>query len=98
MSPEAKTLELFDSRGRFVMPTPEQVAALDPQTQKNFAAVSDAAQELEQATAARVAAEQAVTDALTERSDAEAELKRVRPKLSAVENAKEFIRSERSQR
>ncbi len=91
-----QTIELFDSRGRFVMPSPEQVATLDPQTQENFRAVSEAALELEAFKASRQTPK-LVTACLAERNEAEAELRRVRPIVDAVANAKEWIRSQRAE-
>lgn len=88
---QTNQIELFDTKGRFKMPTPEAVAALDPTTQANFAAVSEAALELEQKTAERIAAEQGVEAALIERNEAENELLRVRPKITEIQNAKAEI-------
>jgi hypothetical protein len=88
-------IELFDSKGRFVMPSAEAIAELDPGTQQRFAAVQAAATELETATASRVAAEQGVTDALAERDASETDLRALRPKVSAVQNAKDWIASQR---
>lgn len=88
-------IELFDSKGRFVMPSTEAIAALDPGTQQRFTAVQAAATELETATANRVAAEQGVTDALAERDASEKDLRLLRAKVSAVQNAKDWIASQR---
>ena len=90
--------ELYDSKGRFIMPTPSQVEALDPQTQANFEAVSEADQELQLATEARVTAENAVLKALAERDAAEKALRVIRPKVDPVANAKAHIASERATR
>jgi hypothetical protein len=90
-------IELFDSKGRFVMPSAEAIAELDAPTQQRFAAVQSAATELEGATANRVAAEKAVTAALDERDASEKDLLAIRPKVSAVQNAKEWIASQRAQ-
>jgi hypothetical protein len=88
-------IELFDGKGRFVMPSAEAIAELDAPTQQRFAAVQAAATELETATANRKAAEQGVTDALAERDAAETDLRLKRPKVSAVQNAKDWIASQR---
>jgi hypothetical protein len=90
-------IELFDSKGRFVMPSAEQIAALDPATQERFANVQAAATTLEHATDLRKAAEQGVTDALAERDASEAALRFLRPKVSGVQVAKEWIRSQRAE-
>jgi hypothetical protein len=90
--------EIYDSKGRFKMPTPSQVEALDPQTQANFAAVREADTELQQATEARIVAENGVLAALAERDAAEKALRRVRPKIDPVQNAKDHIASERATR
>ena len=87
--------EIFDKFGRFVMPTAEQIAGLDTDTRDRFAAVQAASVECEAATATRKAAEQKVSDAIAERDASEKDLRRLRPPLSAVANAKEFIASER---
>jgi hypothetical protein len=92
---QANPIELFNSKGQFVMPTAEQIAELDAPTQQRFAAVQAAATELETATANRVAAEQGVTDALAERDASEKDLLAIRPKVSAVQNAKDWIASQR---
>ena len=93
-----QSIELFDKFGHFIMPTAEQIASLDTDTQARFAAVQEAATELQTATANRVAAEQGVTDAVAERAESERALRVLRPKVSAVQAAKEFIASERAQR
>lgn len=90
-------LELFDSKGRFVMPTADQIAELDAPTQQRFAAVQAAATELETATANRKAAEQGVTDALAERDASETALRLVRPKITQDQNNKAEIAAGRVQ-
>jgi hypothetical protein len=90
-------IELFNSKGQFVMPTAEQIAELDAPTQKRFAAVQAAATLLENATDVRKAAEQGVTDALAERDAGETALRLLRPKVSAVQNAKDWIASQRAE-
>jgi hypothetical protein len=94
---QTNPLELFDSKGRFVLPNAEQIAALDPATQERFANVHAAATTLEHATDLRKAAEQGVTDAIAERDASETALRFMRPKISAVANAKEWIRSQRAE-
>ncbi len=89
-------MDLFDKYGKFVMPSADEIAALDADTQARFAAVQSAATALEAATANQVAAEQAVTDAINERENSEKDLRAIRPRLSAVENAKQWIASQRA--
>ena len=89
-------IELFDSKGRFVMPSAEQIASLDSETQERFAAVQAAATKLETFKAQR-RTPQAVTDALAERDASDAALRVLRPKVSAVANAKEWIASQRAE-
>lgn len=89
-------MELFDSKGRFVMPSVDDIAMLDQPTQERFRAVQDAATELETVTANRVAAEQAVSAAITERDESEKELRTLRPKVDRVAEAKRWIESQRA--
>jgi hypothetical protein len=89
------TIELFNSRGAFVMPSAEAIAELDPDKQERFAAVQAAATRLETFQASRKTP-QAVDDALAERDASEADLRRLRPKVSAVQNAKDVIASNRA--
>jgi hypothetical protein len=90
-------MEIFDKYGKFVMPSADEIAALDTPTQERFAAVQTAATELETVTANRVAAEQAVKAAITERDESEKALRILRPKLDPVAVAKEMIAFSRSQ-
>jgi hypothetical protein len=83
------TFDLFDSKARFVMPTAEQIATLDPETQKRFRAVEAAATELEAFKASRKTP-QAVNDALAERDSAQKDLERL-PKVDADANQKREI-------
>ena len=89
-------MEIFDKYGRFAMPAEFEIAELDAPTRERFAAVQAASAELEAVTANRVAAEQAVTDAIAERDNSETDLKTLRPKISAVQNAKDWIASQRA--
>jgi chromosome segregation ATPase len=91
------TMEIFDKYGRFCMPAESEIASLDANTQERFAAVQSAASDLEAATASRVTAEQAVTDAIAERENSETNLRTLRPKISQVQNAKDWILSQRAQ-
>jgi hypothetical protein len=91
-----RPIEIYDSKGRFVMPSAEQIAALDPDKQERFAAVQAAATRLETFQASRKTPK-AVSDALAERDAADADLRRLRPKITQVQNAKDVIASNRTQ-
>jgi hypothetical protein len=93
-----QSIELFDKYGKFVMPSAEQITALDPDTQERFRAVQDAAGDLEKATELRTAAEQGVTDAIAERAESEKDLRRLRPRVDPTQAAKEWIRSQQAER
>lgn len=95
-APTTPTIELFDKFGKFVMPTDEQIATLDADTQQRFCAVQQAAAENDAAKAKREAAEQSVKDAIAERDAAEKELQRVRPKVDPVAVAKAIIAANRA--
>jgi hypothetical protein len=94
--PDNAPLELFDKFGKFQMPSADQIAALDSETQERFAAVQAAATKLQTIKAHR-RTPQAVTDALAERDASDAALRVLRPKVSAVANAKEWIASQRAE-
>lgn len=89
-------LQLFDSKGRYQHPSVEAVATLSPEVRERFAAVQTAATASEAATENRVNAEQALMVELAERDAAEVELRRVRPKISHNDLAKEWIKSQRA--
>jgi hypothetical protein len=93
-----RSIELFDSRGHFVLPSPEAIQELDPETQQRFAAVQEAALEAEAATAARKAAEHFRDhDAINERDAARKDELRLRPPVTAVQAAKDWIASQRAE-
>ena len=98
MTQQIPNFEIFDKLGHFAMPSAEQIASLDAETQERFRAVQEASRNLDAAKSNREAAEQAITDAIAERDDAERELKRVRPKITHTQLAKEFIASEQAKR
>lgn len=89
-------IELFDSRGKFVMPSADQIAELDDATQGRFRAVQSAAADLETATTNRKAAENAVSAAIAERDNSEADLRKLMPRVTHTQLAKDFIASERA--
>jgi hypothetical protein len=86
-------IELFNSKGQFVMPSAEQIATLEPDKQERFAAVQAAATELETFKASRKTPK-AVNDALDERDASEADLRRL-PKIDATSETKWVIASQR---
>lgn len=88
-------LELFDSRGRFKMPSPEQVAKLDDATRQRFEAVQQAALANEAAAAATKVAKDRVENAVVFLRSAEENLRTLRPPISAVANVKAWIASQR---
>jgi hypothetical protein len=90
------TIELFNSRGAFVMPSAEAIAELDPDKQERFAAVQAAATRLETFQASRKTP-QAVDDAIAERDAAEKDLHRLQPKITMTQNAKDVIASNRAE-
>jgi hypothetical protein len=93
------TYELFDKFGRYCFnPDAAAIEAMDPRTRELYQDVKVASQALNAAKSKREAAEQAITDAIAERDDAERELKRVRPKITHTQLAKEFIASEQAKR
>jgi hypothetical protein len=86
-------IEIFDSKGNFVMPDAAVIAELDADKQERFAAVQAAATELETFKASRKTPK-AVNDALAEREASEAELRRL-PKVDATAEAKWVMGSQR---
>jgi len=87
------SLELFDTRGRFIKPTPEQIAQLPEQVRELVQHIADAATALEAATAIREAADFALSDALARQQAAI----KARPKITHTDIAREWIASERAQ-
>jgi len=83
-------LELFDGRGKFVMPSAEAIAALDDDSREKFRAVQEAATENENDKRNLDAALEALTDAHDEREAAHAAVRQ----RTQTDNAKEFIASE----
>jgi hypothetical protein len=92
-----QSIELFDKYGKFVMPSAEAIATLDAETQERFRAVQEAVAVSKNATELRKVAEQNVLAALAERDNAEADLLRIRPRITATEAAKQWIRSQRAE-
>lgn len=88
------SLELFNSKGQFVLPPPEAIAALDAKTQKRFRAVQAAAAEAAGASEATKAAHRAVTAAMRNLETRDAELRAIRPPVSATDAARDWIRSQ----
>lgn len=86
-------IEIFDSKGNFVMPDAAAVAELDADKQERFAAVREAATNLEAFKASRKTPK-AVNDALAEREASDADQRRL-PKIDATAEAKWVIASQR---
>lgn len=88
-------LDLFDGRGVFVMPDADTLAAaLDtPEKAQRFEGVRLAAQAREKAADATKAARDHVTRCAADLIEAENVLRRVRPKVSAVEAARAVMRA-----
>lgn len=91
-----QSLELFDSKGHFVMPSAEAIATLDAGTQERFRAVQAAALASESATAATKAATAAVVQAMDAARRADDRLRQVRPPVTQVQAAKEWIAGQRA--
>jgi hypothetical protein len=89
--------ELFDKYGKFVMPSADAVRELDDETAARFGVVQASASNLEAATAKRKRAEQAVSDAIAERDNAEADLRQLRPPVTPTDAAKQWIMSQRAE-
>lgn len=89
-------MELFDKFGKFVMPSDAEIETLDAPTQEHFRAVQEASAKLETKVAGLRAAEQAVTDGIAERDNAETDLRVLRPKVDRVAEAKRWIESQRA--
>jgi hypothetical protein len=88
-------IELFDSRGKFVMPSADQISELDEATQARFRAVQEAAPELEAATDNREAAEQSRDALYAERNAIDKQLREL-PRMTREQLVKQHIASERA--
>jgi hypothetical protein len=86
-------VEMFDSKGRFVMPSAEDVAALPDDAREKFHTVQEAATENETCKANLDSAYKRVADAIAERDAAQKAI----PKRTQTDNARDFIRSARMQ-
>lgn len=90
--------ELFNGRGEFVMPSEEQIAALDQPTRERWQAVRDAATDSEAADAALKAAQDRVVDFVKQVREAEDYVRQHYPPMSATDAARAFIRTEQQKR
>jgi hypothetical protein len=95
MNMSNNTIELFDSKGYFVMPSPEAIASLDKRAQKRFAAVKTAALAAEAAREATKEANQHVTACIAAVNAADDELREVRPAVSPIDAARQWIKTTR---
>lgn len=89
------TIDLFDKHGKFVMPEAAAIASLDAETQQRFEAVRSAALEAEEAAAGTKAAQAHVTECVADLRTAEDGLRRARPKISAIDAARQWINTTR---
>jgi hypothetical protein len=87
-------IEIFNSRGQFVLPSPEAIAGLDNATRDRFTAVQGAAQAAEAAVAATKQAQRHVTECMEAVRVADDELRKARPPVSAVDAARAWIVSQ----
>jgi len=91
-------MELFDGHNRFNFPSKAEIAALPPEARKRFESVAAAKNKLEAAIKHRVAIEHRIEAVDKERAEVDAEIVRLRPKWTFVDNVKAHIASERAQR
>lgn len=91
-------LELFDGLGRYKHPSEEQIAALDEPTRERWAKVRDAAAESEAIDADLKAAQQRVTDLMTEVRDAENFVREHFPAQSREAAIRDYLATERMKR
>jgi hypothetical protein len=89
--------ELFDKFGHFIMPSDEVIAGMEDSKRERFYALKDAAaasaavdEELRQAEVNVHAAVRVLTDARAAHD-------KLHPPISAVQNAKDWIRSQRAE-
>jgi hypothetical protein len=82
---------MFDSAGRFILPSPESIAGLDAATRGRFEAVQAAAREHEAACAASKAAIATRDASVISLREAETHMREVAPPVSAVDAARAWI-------
>ena len=91
-------LELFDSRGKFVMPSEEQINALDADTRGRWQAVRNAAFEHDAAKVELKTAETRVVDLMTEVGEVETYIRDRFPGQTREQALREFLATERAKR
>ena len=91
-------LNLFDSNMAFRMPPDSEINQLPAEAQQRFKTVRDADAKLGAAIAAREDVEARIAQNTADRQANDDELKSLRPRWTAVDEAKSFIASERAQR
>jgi hypothetical protein len=84
----------FDSRGKFLAPTPEQVAALDESKRERLETLRLAALSAEQAEADLKAAQEYVTSCAANLQAAQARKDELAPKITPMQLRQNFIREQ----
>lgn len=88
-------IDLFTKHGKFQMPDAKAISTLEPDQQHRFEAVRAAALEAESAAAATKAAQDHVAQCVSDVRTAEDGLRRVRPKISEIDAARQWINTTR---
>lgn len=91
-------LNLFDSTMQFRMPPDSEIALLPAEAQERFNAVREADAKLGAAIAHREDVERRIAVTISDQQANDEELKSLRPRWTATDEAKSFIASERRQR
>lgn len=91
-------LELFDSKGKFVFPTEQQIAELDDGTRERWAAVRDAALDHDEINAAIKASEQRVIALMKEATELEQYIRTTFPGQAREQAVRDFLATERIKR
>jgi arginine deiminase len=91
-------LELFDSRGRFVLPSPDVIAKMDEATRERWLTVAEAAQEHDAIAADLKAAESRVTELMEQTHDLDAYIRENFPAQSREAAIREYLATERAKR
>jgi hypothetical protein len=89
------TIEVFDQRGKFILPDPAVYSTLSPDRKERFLELKAAAEEEKAAEAALKEASIDVGECAHKVRAAQAVLIALRPKVSAVDEAKWVIKSQR---
>lgn len=89
---------LFDRHGNFVELSPDVVGTMPVEIFDAYTNVKTTAEQLTLADAAVAAARKRVTNAVSAERDAQQTLDHLRPRMTAVEAARQFIRTEQMKR